>query len=36
MHKDVLSLLHAMATCILIILAGQLKEIALRILWEVR
>jgi len=36
MYKDVLVLMHVMATCILLLLAVQLKEILIRILLEVR
>jgi hypothetical protein len=36
MYKEVLKVLHALATCILLFLAVQLKEIVLRILSEVR
>ena len=36
MHKDVLSVLHVMATCILLLLAVQLKDLAIRLLLEVR
>jgi hypothetical protein len=36
MYTEVLKVLHALATCILLFLAVQLKEIALRILMEVR
>jgi hypothetical protein len=32
MHKDVLKVLHVLATAILMLLAGQLKDIALQIL----
>lgn len=34
MHKDVLLALHCMATCILLILAVQLKELVIRILLQ--
>lgn len=36
MYKDVLGVLHVMATCVLLLLAVQLKEILIRILLEVR
>jgi hypothetical protein len=36
MYTEVLRVLHVMATCILLILATQLKEILLRVLMEVR
>jgi hypothetical protein len=32
MYKDVLNVLHVLATAILMLLAGQLKEMCLRIL----
>jgi hypothetical protein len=32
MYKDVLNVLHVLATAILMLLAGQLKELCLRIL----
>ena len=32
MHKDVLRILHVLATAILMLLAAQLKDIALQIL----
>jgi len=32
MRKDALQLLHVLATAILMLLAGQLKEIALKLL----
>jgi hypothetical protein len=32
MYKDVLQVLHVLATAILMLLAGQLKEICLKIL----
>ena len=35
MYKDVLQTMHLLATAILILLAGQLKEVAVRILTEV-
>jgi hypothetical protein len=35
MCKDALQALHVLATAILVLLAGQLKEIAMRILTEV-
>jgi len=36
MYKDVLVSMHVMATCVLLILAIQLKEMLIRILLEVR
>lgn len=36
MYREVLRVMHALATCILLFLAIQLKDIALRILMEVR
>jgi hypothetical protein len=36
MYTEVLKILHALATCILMFLAIQLKDILLRILVEVR
>jgi hypothetical protein len=36
MYKDVLVSMHVMATCVLLILAVQLKEMLIRILLEVR
>jgi hypothetical protein len=35
MCKDALQVLHVLATTILVLLAGQLKEVALQILTEV-
>jgi hypothetical protein len=35
MCKDALQALHVLATAILVLLAGQLKEVALQILTEV-
>lgn len=34
MHKDVLGVLHCMATCILLVLAVQLKELLIRALLQ--
>ena len=34
MYKDVLVSLHVMATCVLLILAVQLKELIIRILLQ--
>jgi|APGre2960657404_1045060.scaffolds.fasta_scaffold03016_23 hypothetical protein len=36
MYTEVLKVMHALATCILLILVTQLKEILLRILTEMR
>lgn len=36
MYKEVLRLIHILATAILVLLAGQLKDICLKILLEVR
>lgn len=36
MYKDVLILMHVMATCVLLLLAVQLKEMLIRILLEVQ
>jgi|688.fasta_scaffold1791991_2 hypothetical protein len=36
MYREVLGLLHALAVCVLLLLAGQLKEICLRILMEIQ
>ena len=36
MYKDVLGAMHVMATCVLLLLAIQLKEMLIRILLEVR
>lgn len=36
MYREVLKVMHVLATCILLMLAVQLKEIVLRILQEVR
>jgi|APGre2960657373_1045057.scaffolds.fasta_scaffold76974_2 hypothetical protein len=36
MYKEVLGLIHVLATAILVLLAGQLKDICWRILLEVQ
>jgi hypothetical protein len=36
MYREVLQVLHVLATCILMLIAGQLKDICLRILMEVK
>jgi len=36
MYKDVLGAMHVMATCVLLLLAVQLKDLLIRILLEVR
>jgi hypothetical protein len=36
MYREVLGLIHVLATAILVLLAGQLKDICLRILLEIQ